>query len=130
MQKLLAKVLSLMRLNFFLRHMDNLICFTQKFMWRNQTLTKLILPIIAHGGPTHSSNINKQPIYLFMKERSLLFLFCLSSWNLPNHSASCHTHILIGKPLMIRDAHQVGFIMFWPMVETLLNIEYFSLKIT
>jgi hypothetical protein len=57
---------------------------------------------------------------------------CLSHLDLPNHSASCHALGTIGKPLMSRGVHQVrfimfrvGFIMFWPTMQKLLNNEHF-----
>ncbi len=64
--------------------------------------------------------------------RKVICLFCLSHLDLPNQSASYHALGTIGKPLMSRGVHWVrlimfgvGFIMFGPTVQKLLNIEHF-----
>jgi hypothetical protein len=52
-----------------------------------------------------------------------LVCFHMKCWDLPNcNASSLHALGIIGKSLMSR-VYQVGFIMFWLMVEKLLNVE-------
>jgi len=90
------------------------------------SVKKLKKELVPNSFPFPCYKSTKSTKYLSIKE--IVCFFCLACWNLPNHRSICYARLISLESPQWVGVHQVGFIIFWHLVEKLLHIEHFQLK--